>query len=68
MKKNIPQRVVVQIKDIQNLTGKSRQYAGQVLIVIKTLLGKSRHQYITVTEFCEFTGIKPEDMMDAMQN
>ncbi|KAA2238801.1 hypothetical protein F0L74_21545 [Chitinophaga agrisoli] len=68
MKKNIPQRVVIHSKDIQNLTGKSRQYAGQLLHDMKKELGREKRQYITVAEFCAFTGITVEAVMKSMRN
>ena len=51
------QRVVIYPKDIVLLTGKSEKYGRRLLKQIKAKLAKEDHQFVTIEEFCIFTGI-----------
>jgi hypothetical protein len=55
-------RVVIYPKDVQQITGKSERYGRMLLKQIKTKLKKEEHQFVTVDEFCQFTGITPEQV------
>jgi hypothetical protein len=55
-------RVVIYPKDVQQITGKSERYGRMLLKQIKTKLKKEEHQFVTVDEFCQFTGIAPEQV------
>lgn len=50
-------------KDVQQLTRKSVQNARIVIRKIKAKLGKQKDQCITVTEFCEYMGLKVEEVI-----
>jgi hypothetical protein len=57
-----PTRIIIYPKDVQRITGKSERYGRDILCKIKTAKGKQRHQYVTVTEFADFTGL-PEELI-----
>ncbi|PKB15125.1 hypothetical protein CLU82_0185 [Flavobacterium sp. 5] len=51
-------RVCIYPKDIQRITGKSYRYARLLLIEIKERLNKEEHQFVSIEEFCLYTGLK----------
>lgn len=55
-------RLCIYPKDIQIVTGKSERYGRRLLRKIKIDISKADHQYITVEEFCTFTGLKLEEV------
>lgn len=54
------ERAVVYPKDVQRITGKSERYGRMLLSRIRKANQKQEHQFVTVHEFADFTGI-PED-------
>ena len=50
-------RLCIYAKDISNITGKGQRYAQRLLKNIRFVLNKSEHQFVTVKEFAEYTGI-----------
>jgi hypothetical protein len=50
-------RCVIYPKDVQLITGKSERYGQELLTKIKEYYKKEPHQFITVQEFCTFSGI-----------
>jgi hypothetical protein len=55
-------RIIIYPKDVQKITGKSERYGRMLLKQIKVKLNKEDHQFVTVDEFCQFYGIKPEQV------
>ena len=55
-------RLCIYPKDIQIVTGKSERYGRRLLKKIKDDIAKENHQYITVEEFCTFTGLKIDEV------
>nr|WP_066306534.1 hypothetical protein [Flavobacterium sp. TAB 87] len=53
-------RVCIYPKDVQRITGKSYRYARLLLIAIKKNLGKQEHQFVSIEEFCLYTGLNLE--------
>ncbi|MBK3519931.1 hypothetical protein [Carboxylicivirga marina] len=53
-------RLCVYPKDVQRITGKSEKSSRRLLHSIKETLGKKEHQFITLDEFAQHTGIKEE--------
>jgi hypothetical protein len=51
-------RVCIYPKDVQRITGKSYSSARLLLIEIIKHLNKQEHQFITIEEFCDYTGLK----------
>lgn len=50
-------RCVIYPKDVQLITGKSERYGQDLLTKIREVYKKQPHQFITVQEFCAFSGI-----------
>ncbi|MBN3581963.1 hypothetical protein JYB64_06150 [Algoriphagus aestuarii] len=57
-------RCVIYPKDIQNITGKSERYGQIILCKIRVTFCKKPHQFVTVDEFAEFSGI-PKDTIES---
>ena len=55
-------RLCVYPKDVQRITGKSERYSRMLLQKIKDTLRKQEHQFISVEEFCNYTGLKMEQV------
>jgi len=51
-------RACIYPKDIQCITGRSERYGRALLNKIKAHYDKQKHQFVTVEEFAEYTGIK----------
>lgn len=56
----ITKRVCIYPKDIQRITGRSERYGRKLLSEIKEYFDKEPHQFITVKEFSEYSGIEEE--------
>jgi hypothetical protein len=53
-------RLCIYPKDVQRITGKSERYSRILLQKIKGKYEKEVHQFVTVEEFCLYTGLKKE--------
>ena len=53
-------RIVIYAKDIENITGRKERTARKLLAEMRTHFNKERGDFITIDEFCLYTGIKPE--------
>jgi hypothetical protein len=62
MQQTIPTRIVIYAKDISNITGRKERTARKLLTQIRTKYQKNKGEFITVREFCQFTGIKEENV------
>ena len=51
-------RLCIYPKDVQRITGKSDRYGRKLLKKIKDSLKKADHQFVTVEEFCIYTGLQ----------
>ena len=51
-------RACIYPKDIQVITGRSERYGRKVIQNIKIFLDKKPHQYVTINEFSEYSGIE----------
>ncbi|MFH4967497.1 hypothetical protein V8G61_04755 [Gaetbulibacter sp. M240] len=51
------ERACIYPKDIQRITGRSERYGRKLLNEIKAHYDKAPHQFITIEEFAEYTGI-----------
>ena len=58
--KTLQARLCIFPKDVQRITGKSERYGRMLLQKIKAHLKKEEHQFITIEEFCQYTGINKE--------
>ncbi|BDD13018.1 hypothetical protein FUAX_54500 (plasmid) [Fulvitalea axinellae] len=57
------ERITICPKDIQRITGKSESGARKELGKIKKQLGKQPHQYLTIREFCHYTGLDENQVL-----
>ena len=55
-------RVCIYPKDVQRITGKSERYGRTLLQKIKEYFQKEEHQFVTIKEFCQYTGIEEEQV------
>lgn len=51
-------RLCVYPKDVQRITGKSERYGRMLLLKIRVSFNKEEHQFISIEEFCTYTGLK----------
>lgn len=51
-------RACIYPKDIQRITGRSERYGRKLLNDIKCYLDKEPHQFVTIIEFSEYSGIQ----------
>ncbi len=57
-------RVCIYPKDIQLITGRSERYGRKLIQTIKDVLDKKPHQFITIKEFSEYSGIELDTIND----
>jgi hypothetical protein len=57
---------VMEIKYVMVIIGRSRNIASKVLQKVREELGKKPRQRVSVTEFCERTGIPLDDVRQAL--
>jgi hypothetical protein len=55
-------RVIIYAKDIQRLTGRSERYARKLLAKMRVYFDKKPKQFVSVEEFCKYTGLKCEEV------
>lgn len=55
-------RICIYPKDIQRITGKTERYGRILISRIKSHFNKEKHQFISIEEFCDYTGLKLEDV------
>jgi hypothetical protein len=65
--KKIPLRVVLYPRDVENITGRRGRTARRLLQKIREAFGKQPHEFITIKEFCMFTGIEEELVKDFLR-
>lgn len=62
MQKIIPDRMVIFARDIQNITGRSERTSRLLMQKIRKALGKKVGQFISIAEFCQYTGLSEEEV------
>jgi transcriptional antiterminator len=50
-------RIVIYPKDVQRLTGKSEKSSRELFKKIRLCKAKEKHQFVSIEDFAEFTGI-----------
>ena len=58
--KNTPSRLPIYSKDVELITGRKHRTACTMLQQIRRVLGKEKHQFVTIAEFCQYFGLKEE--------
>jgi len=62
------QRLVVYTKDVMVITGRSEKYSRTLLRQIKERLSKDPHQFVSFSEFCQFTGLSANDVERSLRS
>ena len=62
----VPKRVCIYPKDIQRITGKSYRQSIRILNEIRKSLRKPKNSLVSIEEFCEYTGLKIEEVRGAI--
>lgn len=57
---SIPNRIVIYTKDVMNITGRSERTARRLMASIRKACNKDKEAFISIEEFCAFTGLKEE--------
>lgn len=57
-------RIIITVKDVQTITGKSDRAAREILYNIRRKLGKNRHQFVSIGEFCAYTGLPEAEVWE----
>lgn len=55
-------RIVLSIKDIQRLTGRSERQSRRILTAVRKMFGKRPRQPVSIQEYCRYTGLREEDV------
>lgn len=61
MTKKIP-RITIEPKDVSRITGKSGRHSRRIISKIRKHYKKEPHQFLSVSEFCSFVGLREEDV------
>jgi hypothetical protein len=62
MHQTIPKRIVIYAKDIMNITGRKERAARKLLAKIRKKYKKRRGDFLTMKEFCNFTGLEESEV------
>jgi hypothetical protein len=54
---NTSGRIVIYPKDVQRLTGKSEKSSRELFKKIRLCKAKEKHQFVSIEDFADFTGI-----------
>lgn len=55
-------RLCIYPKDVQRITGKSERYSRMLLHKIKQHFRKQEHQFVSIEEFCQYTGLNTDQV------
>ena len=64
MQQTIPNRIVIYAKDIMNITGRKERAARKLLARIRKKYKKVNGDFISVKEFCNFTGLEENQVKE----
>ncbi|MGM1056444.1 MAG: hypothetical protein ACQEWG_11215 [Bacteroidota bacterium] len=53
-------RLCIYPSDVEIITGRSKNYSRKIIRNIKKSYNKDKHQFVSVEEFCKYTGLLPE--------
>ncbi len=62
------QRLCIYPKDVQRITGRSERYSRNLIRKIMQELNKKEHQFLTVSEFCNYAGIDEEKVKEIIKD
>lgn len=57
-------RISIYPKNVQRITGtgKNERYGRSLLALIRIQYQKQEHQFVSIDEFCQYTGLKAEQV------
>jgi hypothetical protein len=55
-------------KNVMRITGKSERSSRSLMKAIRKKLGKEKHQMISVSEFCAYTGLSEAEVLRQLEN
>ena len=61
------ERLCIYPKDIQIVTGRSERFGRNLIRKIKESLRKQNHQFVTIEEFCTYTGLCSQTVKDKLR-
>jgi hypothetical protein len=53
----VPTRIVLYAQDIMNITGRCKRTARRMIAAMRKKFNKPTRGFITIDDFCEFTGL-----------
>jgi hypothetical protein len=62
MQEKIPTRICIYAKDVMNITGRKERAARKLLAQIRKKYKKKKGQFVTIQEFCLYTGITESEV------
>jgi len=65
--KIVPNRIVIYAKDVMNITGRSERTARKILQQIRSINGKRKSAFVTVTEFCHYAGLEESRVQEFLK-
>jgi len=68
MQKTLPYRIVIYPKDVEIITGRSYRTACTLIQTIKKALGKSKYQFLSIREFCQFMDLEEEIVQEMLKD
>ncbi|KGO88981.1 hypothetical protein Q764_10265 [Flavobacterium suncheonense GH29-5 = DSM 17707] len=60
-------RICIYTKDIQRITGKSYRQSTRLYQKIKNYLNKPENHFLSITEFCESTGLNLSEVQNMIK-
>jgi hypothetical protein len=64
----VPNRIVIYAKDVMNITGRKERAARKIMARIRKKFNKENGTCISIFEFCEYTGLNPENVTAFLNN
>ncbi len=67
LKHNIPRRIFLYPRDVENLTGRKERTARTILQKIRRHFKKPGHAPVTVREFCSFMNLDEKEVRENLE-
>ena len=61
-------RIIIYPKDVEIITGRKHSTACRLLREIRQAAGKAKHHFVTIVEFCLYTGLKEDLVREFLQD
>ena len=60
-------RVCIYPKDVKIITGKSERWGREIIKRIKDHFSKQPHQLVSIDEFCQYTGLQKNIILEKLR-